>query len=486
MSFTSFKLVDGRIASTSDWVDRGRKRSRRAALWLAAGAVGLLVGSPFARAAATNSTATYTNAAGSSWITGSNWSSNPDYPSGANAAAIFTDILTANRAVTLDAAITLNSLSVDNSSGFTNSIGNGTGGSLVWDGTSPTFTVTGNATSSAVPLTVSATTTLNKMLTLDVGPTSSTSVAGTFNYTGSMSGSGGLIKNGDGTLSIGTGARTYTGETIVNAGRFRVSVAASPKNSSKVTVNNGGQIVFSTAGAITLGAGSVYLNGTGNGTFPAAIRADQPGMSITNPIVLQSDASISVIHTANSLTLPGVISGPGRLEMGTMPGDRNDQGTLTLQAANTYTGGTLVTQGKMIVSGTAATLGTGNVTVDGVTAGGNGSTAGGILEIATGVTNAIDDAASVILTGGGPAAGTADGGSMALDAGVNEVVNGLVLGGTPQAFGTYGSTASAATFKNDDYFSGTGILTVAPVPEPTGAAVFALGALTVAGRRRRR
>jgi autotransporter-associated beta strand protein len=324
------------------------------------------------------------------------------------------------------------------------------------------------------------------MLTLDVGPTSSTSVAGTFNYTGAMSGSGGLIKNGDGTLSIGTGARTYTGETIVNAGRFRVSVAASPKNSSKVTVNAGGQIVFSTAGAITLGAGSVYLNGTGNSTFPAAIRADQPGMSITNPIVLQTDASISVIHTANSLTLPGVISGSGRLEMGTKPGDRNDQGTLMLQAANTYTGGTLVTQGKMIVSGATATLGSGNVTVDGVTAGTNGSLAGGVLEIATGVTNAISDAATVILTGGGPAAGTADGGSMALDAGVNEVVNGLVLGGTPQAFGTYGSTASAATFKNDDYFSGTGILTVAPVPEPTGIAVLAVGALALAARRRRR
>jgi MYXO-CTERM domain-containing protein len=300
-----------------------------------------------------------------------------------------------------------------------------------------------------------------------------------------MSGSGGVIKNGEGTLSFGTGARTYTGETIVNAGRFRVSVAAAPKNSSKVTVNNGGQIVFSTAGAITLGAGSVYLNGTGNATFPAAIRADQVGMSITNPIVLQTDASISVIHTANSLTLPGVISGAGRLEMGTMPGDRTDQGTLTLQATNTYTGGTLVTQGKMIVSGTAASLGLGSVTVDGVTAGTNGSTAGGILEIATGVTNAINDAASVTLTGGGPAAGAADGGSMILDAGVNEVVNGLVLGGVPQAFGTYGSTASAADFKSDEYFAGTGILTVAPVPEPAGFAVLALGALGGLRRRRR-
>jgi autotransporter-associated beta strand protein len=433
--------------------------------------------------AAVNGSATYTNAAGSSWTTTSNWDV-ADFPSGNSAAAVFTSIQTANRAITLDAAITLNALSIDNSTAFTNSIGNGSGGSLTWDGTNPTFTVTGNATSAGVPLTVSATTTLNQMLTLNIGPTSSTSVAGTFNYTGAMSGSGGIIKTGDGTVSFGTGNRTYTGETIVNAGRFRVSVAAAPKNSSKVTVNAGGQITFSTAGAITLGAGSVFLNGTGNTTFPAAIRADQPGMSITNPIVLQTDSSISVIHTANSLALPGVISGPGRLEMGTHPGDPADQGTLTLQAANTYAGGTLVTQGRMIVSGAIATLGTGNVSVDGVSTSGT-SVARGILEIATGVTDAISDAATVTLTGGGPAAGAADGGAMVLNAGVNEIVNGLVLGGASQVFGTYGSTASAATFKNDEYFSGAGILTVAPVPEPTGIALLALAAGLAARRRKR-
>jgi hypothetical protein len=55
-----------------------------------------------------------------------------------------------------------------------------------------------------------------------------------------------------------------------------------------------------------------------------------------------------------------------------------------------------------------------------------------------------------------------------LAAGINETVAGLVLNGVPQAFGTYGSTASAATNQNDTFFSGTGIITVAPVPEPSG------------------
>jgi len=37
----------------------------------------------------------------------------------------------------------------------------------------------------------------------------------------------------------------------------------------------------------------------------------------------------------------------------------------------------------------------------------------------------------------------------------------LTLGGAAQAAGTYGSTASPATNKNDTYFAGTGTVTVA-------------------------
>ena len=39
-------------------------------------------------------------------------------------------------------------------------------------------------------------------------------------------------------------------------------------------------------------------------------------------------------------------------------------------------------------------------------------------------------------------------------------VSTLSLGGAGQAIGTYGSTASSATYKNDTYFSGTGVINV--------------------------
>jgi hypothetical protein len=77
---------------------------------------------------------------------------------------------------------------------------------------------------------------------------------------------------------------------------------------------------------------------------------------------------------------------------------------------------------------------------------------------------------------GGKVAGLADDGYVDLGLGVNEVVGALVLGGVAQPLGTYGSSLSTAAFKNDEYFAGSGIVTV--VPEP-GVAVMMLGGITM-------
>ena len=106
--------------------------------------------------------------------------------------------------------------------------------------------------------------------------------------------------------------------------------------------------------------------------------------------------------------------------------------------------------GTLTASGSAATLGGGNVT-----------NTGGILTISSGVTNAIADTATLSLMGGGTP-GVADIGYLSLGSGINERVAALILGGTTQANGTYGSSASAATFKLNEYFSGAGILTIGP------------------------
>jgi autotransporter-associated beta strand protein len=141
-------------------------------------------------------------------------------------------------------------------------------------------------------------------------------------------------------------------------------------------------------------------------------------------------------------------------------------GTLTLTGNNTYTGLTTVTGGTLVAGGVSGLLGTGSVSVENTAI---------KLTIQTGVVSAIGDAATLTLAGGGTA-GTADAGFVDLGTGVNETVGGLVLGGLPQAPGTYGSTSSLATFKDNEYFAGSGIVTV--IPEPGGASIL-LGGLNV-------
>src|SRR4029079_2133081 len=150
-------------------------------------------------------------------------------------------------------------------------------------------------------------------------------------------------------------------------------------------------------------------------------------------------------------------------------------GHLQLSGADTYTGGTTISAGILTLSGSTAKLGTGDVTVQG---------AGSALQILTGVSNGINNTAILSLFGGGTG-GVADQGYADLGSGINETVNMLLLGGVFQPPGTYGSTSSSATFKSNEYFAGTGILTVL-IPEPASAVLtlFGLAAL-MTGRRRR-
>jgi autotransporter-associated beta strand protein len=229
------------------------------------------------------------------------------------------------------------------------------------------------------------------------------------------------------------------------------------------------------------------LNGSGPTTgpfaaFPGAIRQDTNiAVTINNAVVLQSAALLHVQGSASGvLTFPNVISGVGSLTL-TAPAHDANLGSLVLNGANTYSGGTIVNGGTIQLSGATASLGLGDVMVisaSAVTAGSSGR-----ILIDPGVLNAIADSAKLTLAGGN-VAGAADDGFIVLSSGVNETVGSLVLGGVAQVPGTYGSTASTATFKSDEYFSGTGVVTV--VPEPSAALVVIAGIGVLAAKRRRR
>jgi autotransporter-associated beta strand protein len=202
------------------------------------------------------------------------------------------------------------------------------------------------------------------------------------------------------------------------------------------------------------GATLTFQNLAAAGTNQFEPRFSGAGFNMASPIVIAAGLNaatrttrLSSANATGTQTFSGVISGAGAYR-------RMAGGTTVLAAANTYSGGTEVEGGTLTASGAAATFGAGNVTVT-----------GGNLEIASGVTDAIADSATLSLMGGGTP-GMADVAYANLGTGVNERVLALLLNGLVQANGTYGSTASAAMFQMNEYFAGMGLLTVGPASLP--------------------
>jgi autotransporter-associated beta strand protein len=375
--------------------------------------------------------------AGGSWNTAANW--NPaTIPNAIDASAIFNGAATGSnpaqtgsRTVTLDGTKTVGSILFNNDlSNFTNTVSTGTGGPLVFDAAGagpaainvPAAGGTGNNT-------ISVAMSLTDTLVATVDNIMATSAAGALNLTGTMSGAGGFTKQGDGMATFGTGAKSYAGATNINGGRLRMSLTAQASGTSSFTIGNGGQVVFIAGGvtqSFTLGPGPLNLNGAGPtsgpfAAFPGALRPDRDAAgrdyTITNNVVLQSDSLIhvqSLAATNHSLTLPGIVSGPGQLQFTAANNGDPELGRLILNgaAANTYSGGTLVRGGTVEARGALTSLGTGDVTVlSGSLLPASTSIAKLLINVADG--NAIADTALLSLAGG-KTAGAADDGYLEL------------------------------------------------------------------------
>jgi autotransporter-associated beta strand protein len=203
----------------------------------------------------------------------------------------------------------------------------------------------------------------SNLLNLSVGALNTTSIfAGTIknDWQASQTCIVGLTKVGSGTLIV-AGTNIYTGATTITSGKLQ------------------------------LGAG-----GTAGGLAPAS--------PIANNATLEVKRSNAVVQGADFGTIGG--SG-GFIQSGS--------GTTTLNAANTYTGATLVTGGVLNVTG-----------------------------------NALPDGGKLLINGG----------NVNVDGPANETVDALYIGGVRKAAGVWGSSASGATHVDDAHFSGTGTVTV--------------------------
>jgi len=439
-------------------------------------------------------TATYTNGGTSSWNDGTNWDSNPLYPSGVGAGAIFNGATSAGtRTVSLVEAITVGSISVNSDTATSTAIG-ASGGSLTFDAVDAgpaTIVVNGTGTGN---FTIGQTgnhptTTLTDDLIITINQTSATSQSGALNWTGPIGGTGGVTRDGAaaGTLTFGTSGKTYTGPTIFNGGRTRISVAGRPSATSSMTINPNAHVEPITDGNYTFGPGTLFLNGTGianNGAIRPNRDADVGRkITITNPVELLSTSSIHS-QTQNGstnpgdgrITLTGVVSGVGGLQL-SAPSHDQHLGTYHLTAANTYSGGTELFGGRLIVGDLAAgfpnaTLGTGNVTVyNAVAPFGTlvNDEARSQLTIPTGVLDAISDIATLRIAGGFTTFSVQQSGFAELQAGIDETVGSLILGATPFTTpGTYGAPGSGADFTFAEYFSGTGVIRIEASPGGDG------------------
>ncbi|MFM9968850.1 MAG: autotransporter domain-containing protein [Burkholderiales bacterium] len=305
--------------------------------------------------------------------------------------------------------------------------------------------------------------------TLVIGGNNSTT-----GFSGTLSGTGTVTKNGTGTLGLGPQV-TFSGTLNANGGHLNLSSAPTTLNfglnvASGVTITPpGGQLTLgSLSGAASLGFGNNLTIGNDN----------------------------------TSTSYSGVLGGNGTLT-------KQGTGTQTLTGANTYVNGTTVTAGTLsgtttslqgaitnnatvtfdqttngtyagVMSGTGALnkTGTGTVTLTGA------NTYTGATNITTGTLRA--GAANVVGAGGGSAVTVAAGATLDLNS--NNQAIGSLAGGGNVTLGTATLTAGAANTSTTFFGvisgtgglskAGTGVLTLSGANTYSGGTTVTAGTLT--------
>jgi hypothetical protein len=279
-------------------------------------------------------------------------------------------------------------------------------------------------------------------------------IAGTYDYGGTHHNSGGRDNDWNSAASWAGGPADYpdaTGDTARSAAHIPGDVWL--YLNEDITV-----------GTISWQGNQLYLYpGTPEGTLTVATGGGAAFWPISTTyrfkiytdMILGSDLVISNWNSREA-ELNGSISGPGKLGLVWNQNLVNDGYEFLLGAAgdgpNTYTGGTELSAVNGGMRGEFRArkngmFGSGDVTVK--------PEATLILNNISTTDNMIDDTAALRLHGGGSAFG-----SVRLETGVNESINKLYINGEEQYVGTYGGSGSGAEVILNDYFSGTGILTV--------------------------
>ncbi|MFM8655899.1 MAG: beta strand repeat-containing protein [Chthoniobacterales bacterium] len=167
-----------------------------------------------------------------------------------------------------------------------------------------------------------------------------------------LAGTNGMNKEGSGTLTLG-GTNTYTGGTVVSAGLLvgdTASIRGAMTNNAEVVFNQGTNGTFSNAisgdGLLTKsGNATLTLSGSNTytgGTLVSAGRLSGSTTSLQGAITNNAELAFSQTNTG---TNSGLISGSGALF-------KSGSGTVVMSANSTYSGATTVEAGRLAVTGT--------------------------------------------------------------------------------------------------------------------------------------
>ena len=249
-------------------------------------------------------------------------------------------------------------------------------------------------------------------------------VGRTVTFNTPISGGYGLTVTGNGLLMLNS-AVSYAGDTTVSTGTLRqgmANVLASGAGAGNLALPSGA----TKAGTFDLNGANAAINGL-SGDSTSAVT----GQVVNNAA---GAATLTVGNNNATSTFNGVLKDNNNAGTGTLALTKTGSGTLTLGGANTYTGATTVSAGKLAVNGSLAAGSTVAVAA-GATLAGSGR-----------INGAVTAADGAILTAG--AAGSAN----------MNLAGGLTLTGT-------------ATLNTSALALGQG----------TGAAFFTVGALTTSG-----
>ncbi len=287
------------------------------------------------------------------WTTVNNWSNNATWNSSND--ALFASGFASGTAISLNGSRTVDTLLISSATDF--SLNNNT------------LTLSsGDITRSAA----TGTTTLNCGIIL--GNSAVWSIVGNLVANGIISGAENLTKTGSGILTL-TAANTYSGTTTISDGVLNIRHSAALGNSSGDTIiNDGGELQLQ--GGIAVASGeSLSITGIGAGGPGSAALRNISGNNTwagnitlqndTGPVRISSDSGILTLGRigesgsrnkaltfggAGDVAVTGIISGGGR-DISLI---KEGAGTLTLSAANTYTGTTTVLDGILKLTNTTA------------------------------------------------------------------------------------------------------------------------------------